>query len=424
MSDNINDERLINRRAIVANMEHDLHKFADIDKGMAIAESATIADLRKQLADKELDRVTARAERDLLLDAVSERDQARAELMTAKIKLEDAEVGIDHLKENLKAAIRERDEARKEVERLRELTGKLPKTADDYPIFIGQNLFAVLHDPQDPEAFPMIVECGFLSMTCDGDEQFGNIRDSEGWEYEDVQFNYVYQNREAAEKKLATLKPAQPPAFVPPVGRVWVKSGVVEPGDLIHDRSSPEGRRVVTDPIRSCWSPIESYRDGRIITRAPRNAQHAYELGAIDEPTAEKFCRFMGWKVGDTLEPKHKSIIPTVTIASFPEGGKWIEAAETPFKSWWSMLEGTWALVSRAAPVNTTDEWVDVTGEMKSGEEYSTNRGISWQTLKDPGYATWEEWFGISPSKHRGRRRNPNYKPVPAWSAYASKGNP
>ena len=105
----------------------------------------------------------------------------------------------------------EADELFAEIDRLRKIVGKLPKTADGVPITLRQNLFAVIKMNDMPTVYE-VVECGFVSLfegDSDGDPDWylGVVRDGNGMEY-DVGTDQVYFTREAA----LTPKPAGSPA--------------------------------------------------------------------------------------------------------------------------------------------------------------------------------------------------------------------
>lgn len=86
------------------------------------------------------------------------------------------------------------DRAAAEVERLRAIEAKLPKTADGVPVVLGDNIYGVDRDGT-------VFGCGFISMTAPSEndgEWFGIGRDEGGSEWRSTP-RMFYSTRAAAE---------------------------------------------------------------------------------------------------------------------------------------------------------------------------------------------------------------------------------
>ena len=137
------------------------------------------------------------------------------------------------------------------------------------------------------------------------------------------------------------------PEFVPPNGRVWVRSGCAVKWDWQHKKDGIADHEVMNGD----YIPIESWAadrtNPRYCSRIPRNAQECYDHGGIDSVSAEKFCRFMGWEIGDTIQ-RNNSIdeAATMKIMSFGQSGTRMYSD----KFSWTMDDpiDTWSLVSKA----------------------------------------------------------------------------
>lgn len=104
---------------------------------------------------------------------------------------------------DFEARCKELDAAREELTTLRAGIDKLPRTEDNHPIILGQNIYAVVDSLHDGN--PEVVECGFLTMTVDGDYEGGTVRSGDGEEY-DVLFSDVYHVEENAKAAIAARK--------------------------------------------------------------------------------------------------------------------------------------------------------------------------------------------------------------------------